>query len=163
MLCAFFKQGQCSKGAKCKFSHDLNIERKGEKINIYSDSRDEKDGMFTRQIWYSRQNMHIFGNISVTVYETVYVDKLTELSSWVGFFLCKEYIWWCFIFRNNGELGRRTAERCGQQETWWTGKNSPQNSYCKLRLTSSTWCALCIIWLIVKQNKKVLLPVPVYI
>lgn len=98
--------------------------------------------------------MHIFGNISVTVYETVYVDKLTELSSWVGFFLCKEYIWWCFIFRNNGELGWRTAERCGQQETWWTGKNSPQNSYCKLRLTSSTWCALCIIWLIVKQNKK---------
>ncbi|XP_062608734.1 zinc finger CCCH domain-containing protein 15-like [Saccostrea cucullata] len=41
VLCAFFKQGQCSKGAKCKFSHDLNIDRKGEKINIYADSREE--------------------------------------------------------------------------------------------------------------------------
>ena len=44
MLCAFFKQGQCAKGAKCKFSHDLNVERKGEKINIYADTRDEKEG-----------------------------------------------------------------------------------------------------------------------
>jgi hypothetical protein len=26
---------------KCKFSHDLNIQRKGEKIDIYSDTRDE--------------------------------------------------------------------------------------------------------------------------
>ncbi|XP_061193130.1 zinc finger CCCH domain-containing protein 15-like [Saccostrea echinata] len=41
VLCAFFKQGQCSKGAKCKFSHDLNIDRKGEKINIYADSRED--------------------------------------------------------------------------------------------------------------------------
>lgn len=28
VLCAFYKQGQCTKGAKCKFSHDLLIERK---------------------------------------------------------------------------------------------------------------------------------------
>lgn len=53
VLCAFFKQGQCSKGAKCKFSHDLNIERKGEKINIYSDSRDEKDD--TMENWDEEQ------------------------------------------------------------------------------------------------------------
>ena len=38
VLCAFFKQGQCGKGAKCKFSHDLNIGRKGEKRNIYEDT-----------------------------------------------------------------------------------------------------------------------------
>ncbi|KAK2999791.1 hypothetical protein RJ639_022854 [Escallonia herrerae] len=38
--------GQCAKGFKCKFSHDLNIQRKGEKIDIYSDKRDEgKDSM----------------------------------------------------------------------------------------------------------------------
>lgn len=109
MLCAFFKQGQCSKGAKCKFSHDLNIERKGEKINIYSDSRDEKDGMFTRQIWYSRQNMHIFGNISVTVYETVYVDKLTELSSWVGFFFYAKNI-------SGGVLSLETMENWDEEQ-----------------------------------------------
>ena len=41
VVCAFFKQGQCSKGDKCKFSHDLNVSRKGEKKNLYEDVRDE--------------------------------------------------------------------------------------------------------------------------
>ncbi|XP_050224464.1 zinc finger CCCH domain-containing protein 11 [Mercurialis annua] len=41
ILCEFFKHGQCAKGFKCKFSHDLNIQRKGEKIDIYSDKRDD--------------------------------------------------------------------------------------------------------------------------
>ena len=40
ILCEFFKAGQCQKGFKCKFSHDLNVQRKGEKIDIYSDKRD---------------------------------------------------------------------------------------------------------------------------
>lgn len=43
ILCEFFKVGQCTKGFKCKFSHDLNVQRKGEKIDIYSDKRDEGD------------------------------------------------------------------------------------------------------------------------
>lgn len=34
--------GQCAKGFKCKFSHDLNVQRKGEKIDIYSDQRDDE-------------------------------------------------------------------------------------------------------------------------
>ncbi|XP_044509811.1 zinc finger CCCH domain-containing protein 11-like isoform X2 [Mangifera indica] len=42
ILCEFFKVGQCQKGFKCKFSHDLNVQRKGEKIDIYSDKRDEE-------------------------------------------------------------------------------------------------------------------------
>lgn len=42
ILCEFFKVGQCAKGFKCKFSHDLNIQRKGEKIDIYSDKRDQE-------------------------------------------------------------------------------------------------------------------------
>lgn len=41
ILCEFFKAGQCAKGFKCKFSHDLNVQRKGEKIDIYSDQRDQ--------------------------------------------------------------------------------------------------------------------------
>ncbi|CAN8257555.1 unnamed protein product [Cochlearia groenlandica] len=45
ILCEFFKAGQCQKGFKCKFSHDLNIQRKGEKIDIYSDKRDEDGDM----------------------------------------------------------------------------------------------------------------------
>lgn len=46
ILCAFFKQGQCTKGDKCKFSHDLTIERKSEKRSLYVDERDmDKDDM----------------------------------------------------------------------------------------------------------------------
>lgn len=41
IVCEFFKAGQCTKGFKCKFSHDLNVQRKGEKIDIYSDKRDD--------------------------------------------------------------------------------------------------------------------------
>ncbi|KAG7006518.1 ccch finger dna binding protein [Physcia stellaris] len=40
VLCQFYKQGNCDKGRKCKFSHDLAIERKGEKRNLYQDTRD---------------------------------------------------------------------------------------------------------------------------
>ncbi|MQM03662.1 hypothetical protein Taro_036447 [Colocasia esculenta] len=42
VLCEFYKAGQCAKGFKCKFSHDLNVQRKGEKIDIYSDKRDQE-------------------------------------------------------------------------------------------------------------------------
>lgn len=46
MLCTFFKAGSCSKGSKCKFSHDLNVGRKVEKVNVYEDTRkdDKKTG-----------------------------------------------------------------------------------------------------------------------
>lgn len=43
VLCAFFKQGQCTKGDKCKFSHDLKVEKKAEKKSVYVDLRDEKE------------------------------------------------------------------------------------------------------------------------
>lgn len=43
MLCAFFKQGQCTKGDKCKFSHDLTLERKAEKRSLYCDMRDDEN------------------------------------------------------------------------------------------------------------------------
>ncbi|KAG9104222.1 hypothetical protein FRC06_004439 [Ceratobasidium sp. 370] len=42
VLCSYFKAGHCDKGNKCKFSHDLDIGRKQEKKDLYSDSRDEK-------------------------------------------------------------------------------------------------------------------------
>ncbi|KAK6541394.1 hypothetical protein TWF694_007206 [Orbilia ellipsospora] len=35
VVCAFFKQGTCEKGKKCKFSHDLSVERKTEKRSLY--------------------------------------------------------------------------------------------------------------------------------
>jgi hypothetical protein len=42
VLCAFYKAGNCEKGTKCKFSHDVNVGRKVEKKNLYEDSREEK-------------------------------------------------------------------------------------------------------------------------
>ncbi|KAJ5832450.1 hypothetical protein N7474_000761 [Penicillium riverlandense] len=43
VLCIFYKQGSCEKGKKCKFSHDLNVERKAAKKDLYTDSRDEEE------------------------------------------------------------------------------------------------------------------------
>ena len=47
VFCAFFKQGLCKKGDKCKFSHDPAVEHKSAKRSIYSDARegDEDDNM----------------------------------------------------------------------------------------------------------------------
>ncbi len=45
IVCEFFRHGQCTKGNKCKFSHDLSVERKGPKISLFADQRDlKKDG-----------------------------------------------------------------------------------------------------------------------
>ncbi|CAF9930947.1 hypothetical protein IMSHALPRED_008323 [Imshaugia aleurites] len=43
VLCTFYKQGNCEKGKKCKFSHDLSVERKGEKKNLYQDTREGEE------------------------------------------------------------------------------------------------------------------------
>lgn len=50
VVCAFFKAGQCGKGDKCKFSHDLSVERKVEKRSVYVDMRDA-DEMDTMDNW----------------------------------------------------------------------------------------------------------------
>jgi hypothetical protein len=43
ILCQFFKKGHCEKGKKCKFSHDLDVERKTEKRSLYTDNRDKEE------------------------------------------------------------------------------------------------------------------------
>lgn len=46
IVCEYFRAGQCQKGFKCKFSHDLAVERKGGKIDLFTDTRqDEDEGM----------------------------------------------------------------------------------------------------------------------
>ncbi len=46
----FFSSGTCGKGDRCKFSHDLEIERKAEKRSLYCDVRDDgQDG--TSEDW----------------------------------------------------------------------------------------------------------------
>ena len=37
ILCEYFRHGQCTKGFKCKYSHDLAVERKTQKIDLVSD------------------------------------------------------------------------------------------------------------------------------
>lgn len=41
ILCAYFKAGVCEKGKKCKFSHDITLDGKSAKIDIYTDPRDK--------------------------------------------------------------------------------------------------------------------------
>ena len=40
VLCAFFKQNQCTKGDKCKFSHDLTLARKSATRNYYEEGKE---------------------------------------------------------------------------------------------------------------------------
>ena len=57
VVCEFFRHGQCAKGFKCKYSHDLSVERKGEKIDIYSDQR---DGRLLLNAWVSLENSELW-------------------------------------------------------------------------------------------------------
>ena len=38
IVCPYFKQGLCQKGKKCKYSHDLTLDR-GEELDLYVDQR----------------------------------------------------------------------------------------------------------------------------
>jgi hypothetical protein len=45
VVCEFFRHGRCEKGFKCKYSHDLSVERKTAKIDLFTDQRElGKDG-----------------------------------------------------------------------------------------------------------------------
>ena len=43
ILCEFFKKGVCTKGNKCKFSHNPEVGRKDVKKDLYTDARAEKE------------------------------------------------------------------------------------------------------------------------
>jgi len=51
MVCEFFKKGICSKGDKCKFSHNLAQERKTEKIDVHFDKRGQSEEADTIDSW----------------------------------------------------------------------------------------------------------------
>ena len=44
VLCEFFRHGQCTKGFKCKFSHDPAVERKTQKADLFTDRRGREGG-----------------------------------------------------------------------------------------------------------------------
>ncbi|KAK4154264.1 hypothetical protein C8A00DRAFT_42925 [Chaetomidium leptoderma] len=43
VVCIFYKKGNCEKGKKCKFAHDLEVERRVEKKNLYQDTRADEE------------------------------------------------------------------------------------------------------------------------
>lgn len=45
ILCSFFVQGTCQKGAKCKFSHDMSLANKSEKKSLYETEEKKEEGM----------------------------------------------------------------------------------------------------------------------
>ncbi|EMG46152.1 TMA46 Translation machinery-associated protein 46 [Candida maltosa Xu316] len=51
IFCEFFKQGVCTKGNKCKFSHDPNVGRKVAKKDLYTDSREDEKENDTMDNW----------------------------------------------------------------------------------------------------------------
>jgi hypothetical protein len=40
IVCEYFRANRCNKGNKCKFAHDLKVEMKAAKINMFEDVRD---------------------------------------------------------------------------------------------------------------------------
>lgn len=44
VVCNFFKQNLCKKGSRCKFSHDLSLERKSEKRSMYEADAEAQEG-----------------------------------------------------------------------------------------------------------------------
>lgn len=51
ILCEFFRHGKCTKSFKCKFSHDFGVERKGPKVDLYSDKRDATEADEGMEEW----------------------------------------------------------------------------------------------------------------
>ncbi|KVI06915.1 hypothetical protein Ccrd_014728 [Cynara cardunculus var. scolymus] len=83
ILCEFFKAGQCAKGFKCKFSHDLNIQRKGEKIDIFSDKRDEG----TMEDW----DQETLEKVVASKGKEYNQNKPTDIDS------CRNHRHWCLV------------------------------------------------------------------
>lgn len=51
IVCEFFKRGLCTKGNKCKFSHDLSVERRAPKRSLYGDDDEEAKKKQTNADW----------------------------------------------------------------------------------------------------------------
>lgn len=70
ILCPDFKLGNCNKGRNCKYSHDINIERKTAKIDLYTDPRTiDKDGnTITYDTTTKSNETHLKGMYTVILY-----------------------------------------------------------------------------------------------
>mmetsp|Transcript_675 Transcript_675/g.1960 ORF Transcript_675/g.1960 Transcript_675/m.1960 type:complete len:411 (-) Transcript_675:102-1334(-) len=55
IVCEYFRVGKCSKGFKCKYSHDLDVERKKAKIDLFSDQRENAEDGENMEDWDQEQ------------------------------------------------------------------------------------------------------------
>lgn len=76
--------GSCTKGEKCKFSHNLDIERKAEKRSLYVDMRAEEEG--TSEDWDEEKLMSVIAKkhaeADKKVTTTIVKPEITDGNCW---------------------------------------------------------------------------------
>ncbi|CAB4253267.1 similar to Saccharomyces cerevisiae YOR091W TMA46 Protein of unknown function that associates with translating ribosomes [Maudiozyma barnettii] len=92
VVCALFKLGNCNKGAKCKFSHDLNVGRRVEKKDLYQDARSEKE-QDTMDNWDEEKLRKVIlskhGNLKTTTDKVCkYFIEAVENGKYGWFWIC---------------------------------------------------------------------------
>jgi ssDNA-binding Zn-finger/Zn-ribbon topoisomerase 1 len=58
VLCPYFKAKQCTRGDKCKYSHDQSVGRKGAKLDVYQDRRAQEE---TNESWDEEKLRSVVG------------------------------------------------------------------------------------------------------
>ena len=71
VLCLFYRQGQCKKGDKCKFSHDMSLEGKSEKRSMYVDARELEEGKQLHA--HSHIDMYMYMNCMYNIHVRIHV------------------------------------------------------------------------------------------
>lgn len=79
VVCAFFKAGQCTKGDKCKFSHDLAVERKVEKRSLYVDMRDGDEDGDTMENWNEEKLKEVVDKKHLTELRTMPTTDIVSI------------------------------------------------------------------------------------
>ena len=127
ILCEFYKVGQCAKGFKCKFSHDLNAQRKGEKIDLYSDKRDQ--GIEQESFKWS------FGFVTLLQF-----DKVCSPNDGLWFVILLWLSCDFFLFEETMEdWDQETLEKVVESKTTEYKQNKPTDI-----VSFSLWCYLYI-------------------
>lgn len=138
VVCAFFKAGQCGKGDKCKFSHDLAVERKVEKRSLYVDMRDDEDGD-TMENWNeeklkevvdTKQNMDK-RTMPPTDIVSMIIDVLLQIFKRSTIFVIKKFAFHVFRYANS---------------FWKRLKNQNTDGFGSVRMVNDVYIATHFQW-----------------